>query len=1281
MTVATNNGQTNLTSAPTRLALVDSKQGGTLTAQLASFTLIPKASGHPTAPPPRPPSNPSLTPGAILPVSCVGCRALTMGLKQFNLDVKAAASTPCDRVSEIRRGDSDGELVFTYTAQDLAPIEIQALATGTSLFTLEKHAGKDLVTLLDELATNATGKDVPQVIQFISTRLTVKSDLSTTGTSERLQSMDDNDDVDDSENDSGFDADDFSDFSEEYQMELDPLPPRRPASNHNRTVQDHEALKRLKRDLRQANSVGFFVSLLAMNMTDRASGIFSLATRVSKLGIPDEALEAWDLKNSEHVVMLVRIPMGYPSISEFLELPSDQSTIEFRFGKCASPRPSLSTARAAFDRKENSGERDDEYESEDIGPSSDSTGDAFMSLCMSGSLDSLLNREFLGLLLARRRQGISWDQAQTHKFNLSRGDHRRTGSHEVIDPEEASTHDEEPLENASDIKFLQRDFAADSQEDLNIPLVAMQFGLQRLVRCTKYCMYLALGFGQSIEHEIINSPYVVDLLTSFFYSAVTENRLREFPTGLNLKCAYTGGLRDPAKNLNVEVSFKDKTIKFGNCDYISYRTIREGNFVLLVIRDVDPVPSLSIMSGGLERHICIIESVTGETCKFRIIKTLTEPLNIVPPHPATENQSTHPSEGWKNVLLFQYEKDIDDLDATERNTCLMFMTLAIPSVLEMREYLLERPGRLLSSWKRMDASTLALLNWIVASNRSFIIQDDAVPDISIAESMTNNSTGLALSSEDDAVPENSDAASLATHSPTYQPNRVKGMDRTWMQFRFAQGSPEKEQKFIQELDQQRHDNGSQKTFPSLFAWHGSPLGNWHSIIRTGLDFSTSIHGRAYGNGVYFSSDFIVSNGYSGPGSLTTVRLTNNWPNSVLRISSAISICEVINEPEKFISSKPHYVVDKIEWIQCRYLFVRVSPEDAAIALPFLKPLANDSPGYLIQDPARALKGPGLREIEIPLSAIPARRRQTLANNVQVGLNIVQPVEVGLGIDPDEEIKDDIHTLLDSEDESREELTVRQRRRSSEDSGMGVSRPSKLTTAMQESKNACVVQDNASSGDVSMTNFQPGTLDHDSLPRLLEPTWASSSPAALRNLNREIKELQRIQTKSDLRTLGWYVDFDKLSNMFHWIVEMHSFDNDLPLAQDMKRASCPSVVLEFRFGASFPLSPPFVRVVRPRFLPFAQGGGGHVTAGGAICSELLTNSGWSPALSLEKVFLEVRMNLCDIDPPARLDTNSSYGTSDYGIGEALDAFRRAVAGHGWQLPEDFNSMATATWLSS
>ncbi len=208
----------------------------------------------------------------------------------------------------------------------------------------------------------------------------------------------------------------------------------------------------------------------------------------------------------------------------------------------------------------------------------------------------------------------------------------------------------------------------------------------------------------------------------------------------------------------------------------------------------------------------------------------------------------------------------------------------------------------------------------------------------------------------------------------------------------------------------------------------------------------------------------------------------------------------------------------------------------------------------------------------------------------------------------------------------------------------------------------------------MTEFQPGSLDLSKLPRLQPPSWATNT--ALKNISKEVKKLQKIQKKTPPRELGWYIDFEGLENVFQWIVELHSFDLELPLAQDMQKAGASSIVCEIRFGPQFPYSPPFVRIVRPRFLPFMNGGGGHVTLGGAMCMELLTNSGWSPANSVEAVLLQIRLALCSLDPrPARLETGAPLG--DYAIGEAVDSYRRAAATHGWKVPDDLYQTAVET----
>jgi ubiquitin-conjugating enzyme E2 Q len=115
---------------------------------------------------------------------------------------------------------------------------------------------------------------------------------------------------------------------------------------------------------------------------------------------------------------------------------------------------------------------------------------------------------------------------------------------------------------------------------------------------------------------------------------------------------------------------------------------------------------------------------------------------------------------------------------------------------------------------------------------------------------------------------------------------------------------------------------------------------------------------------------------------------------------------------------------------------------------------------------------------------------------------------------------------------------------------------------------------------------------------LLPPPVDATPSATMALQRELRAMLKEQEKADsLRDLGWYMPPEFVGdNLFQWIVELHSFDEALPIAKDLKAKKLTSLVFEIRFPPSFPLSPPFFRILKPRFLPFIQGGGGHVTGG-------------------------------------------------------------------------------------
>lgn len=76
---------------------------------------------------------------------------------------------------------------------------------------------------------------------------------------------------------------------------------------------------------------------------------------------------------------------------------------------------------------------------------------------------------------------------------------------------------------------------------------------------------------------------------------------------------------------------------------------------------------------------------------------------------------------------------------------------------------------------------------------------------------------------------------------------------------------------------------------------------------------------------------------------------------------------------------------------------------------------------------------------------------------------------------------------------------------------------------------------------------------ESISHLMPPPL-ESSPTATVHVQRELKAMLKEQDSAhSLKELGWYMPPDFMGdNLFQWILELHSFDETLPIAQDMKR---------------------------------------------------------------------------------------------------------------------------------
>ncbi|XP_050990505.1 protein mono-ADP-ribosyltransferase PARP6 isoform X2 [Labeo rohita] len=139
---------------------------------------------------------------------------------------------------------------------------------------------------------------------------------------------------------------------------------------------------------------------------------------------------------------------------------------------------------------------------------------------------------------------------------------------------------------------------------------------------------------------------------------------------------------------------------------------------------------------------------------------------------------------------------------------------ALDSVMSIREMTQGSYLEIKKQMDKLDPLAHPLLQWIISSNRSHIVK-------------------LPLS-------------------------RLKFM-HTSHQFLLLSSPPAKEARF----------RTAKKLYGSTFAFHGSHIENWHSVLRNGLVNASytklQLHGAAYGKGIYLSPISSISFGYSGMG--------------------------------------------------------------------------------------------------------------------------------------------------------------------------------------------------------------------------------------------------------------------------------------------------------------------------------------------------------------------------------------------------------------------------------
>jgi ubiquitin-conjugating enzyme E2 Q len=1047
------------------------------------------------------------------------------------------------------------------------------------------------------------------------------------------------DDMDTNQSGSDFGGTDgYSDPANEDEEDDWPEDDVRPATNAQyRAVVTDEFIEHIRSDLRTVKAAGFKVSCVS-DILEGSSCYISISCRACKLGISGEAMQAWEIDANDYITLVLYYPVGYKTLISLRSIDTRrvQELVKIHVGKSQTYKAAAEELKDLFHDDRVSNVKDLHHEEE---PKSRTFEDLFISK----PLNALLNDRLVSLIDHRLNHGLTWGGAEDF-YDKNQGRIRNESFKSQEHADFDTGNDSYSGRVAADHLTMKSSTAT-----FSFPLIAMQFFLRHLVRCTEFCLvchckveggleaikpyvcdkplclyqYMSLGFGPSIEHEICSQPRVVDLLISFCYASARAGRLHDFPTGMDIRVPGLGYEdENEVKQIQAKWIPAKKLLEFDS----DRCPVKVGDWIMITEKQ------LGTYHARVEEISSYPLVVIGTWRVGPKPRMMTQPYT----YKAKTFSSLKDDKSEYSIWISLYNVRFDELEEDQRRFAI---NQALDMLLPVEEMQKKLQSRVKTGWgllqEEIPSASLSILRWIIASSRACILE-------------------VGSPSRDKSGEWKSQSAAS---------DRLGGMDG-WLQFRFAMGAPDKERRFQAEVQSVIKQKNPQ--YPTFFAWHGSPLKNWHGIVREGLryDLGTS-HGRSFGNGVYHSLDANVSLGYSSYGSFHHSTgydgVPLSWPGSVLSIQSAIALNEIVNAPSEFVSRTPHFVVQHRDWIQTRYLLVNCSGTNRSPdATPQPSNAATSNETLFQQDPEMTPSGIKRNPITIPESAVSRSRRR---NSVAIPIGNKRLKGDGSMMSPFDLDADEANF----QDDGASICTA--------DSDAAIIEP------QETSKGATSAGLKGNFGKIPYdkdTSYVPYTLDRSNLPIMGEPHWAS--PVASKRLLQELRDVLKIQTSERPSVLGWHVDDRFGDNLYQWIVELHSFDKDLPLADDMKRSNINSIVLEMRFGPSFPLSPPFVRVISPRFLSFLQGGGGHVTAGGAMCMELLTNAGWSPAQSIENVILQVRMAITSTEPkPARLLMASSSGgqASTYGVHEATAAFVRACNVHGWEIPPDFHEIARAS----
>lgn len=170
---------------------------------------------------------------------------------------------------------------------------------------------------------------------------------------------------------------------------------------------------------------------------------------------------------------------------------------------------------------------------------------------------------------------------------------------------------------------------------------------------------------------------------------------------------------------------------------------------------------------------------------------------------------------------------------------------------------------------------------------------------------------------------------------------------------------------------------------------------------------------------------------------------------------------------------------------------------------------------------------------------------------------------------------------------------------------------------------------------------------------------NSSKTAISLIMKDRREIAKMAIYNEFFEVNFVNDNIHLWSLLMRFPETDEIQKSLNDYAAVSKGKHPNAIkMEITFPQDYPMSPPFMRVISPKFKYRT----GRITIGGSICTQLLTSSGWSSAYSIGHTLIQIQSEMIEGGP--KIEPYNSGSSNEYSLSEAQEAFARKAREMNW-----------------